>query len=290
MKLYKTKITPISNFITPIKGDTLFGQMCWAIRFAYGEDKLKKMLSDYDTAPFLIVSDAFTSGYFPKPTMPSKYLKENSENKKINRKKIWLTLDQLVNGSFNSAKTDKDIRNTHKSESVVKNAINYKTFTTGDGFDPFAMKESFISPQDIYFLIRDDFSLDELKKSLTLVANMGYGKKSTIGKGRFLFNDFEEINIKNRSRTFMTLSAFTPMGIDCEKLYYEPFTRFGKSGANRANTNAFKKPILLADVGAVVSYKKTKELNYIGKEITNISTYKDIVHQGYSIVIPIKEI
>ena len=52
MTLYKTTITPKSNFTTPLKGDTLFGQICWAIRYRLGEDRLNELLSDYDKKPF----------------------------------------------------------------------------------------------------------------------------------------------------------------------------------------------------------------------------------------------
>jgi len=36
--------------------------------------------------------------------MPSRYLNENPEEKKQNRKKIWLTLEDLQEGKFNKAK------------------------------------------------------------------------------------------------------------------------------------------------------------------------------------------
>ena len=71
MTLYKTTITPKSNFTTPLKGDTLFGQICWAIRYRLGEDRLNELLSDYDKKPFLIVSDGVAGGDLPKPSMPS---------------------------------------------------------------------------------------------------------------------------------------------------------------------------------------------------------------------------
>ena len=45
MTLYKTTITPKSNFTTPLKGDTLFGQICWAIRYVLGEDRLNELLT-----------------------------------------------------------------------------------------------------------------------------------------------------------------------------------------------------------------------------------------------------
>ncbi len=290
MRLYKTTITPTSNFATPLKGDTLFGQMCWAIVFASNKDKLEALLSDYETNPFLIVSDPFAVGYLPKPTAPSIHLNEDISLKKENRKKIWLTLEQLINGQFNNAKSDKDAVNQDENETVIRNSINYKTSTTGsDGFDPYGEIEFSFSKKDIYFLIGDNFTTDDLTRTLQIVSEMGYGKDATIGKGRFRFSALEKIDLNTNSTTYMALSPFTPNDLQCKDIFYEPFTRFGKIGASRVSTNPFKKPIVLADSGAVIQFQETQNIQYLGKAIKNISTYKDVVHQGYSIVVPIKE-
>jgi len=291
MKLYKTTITPKSNFLTPLKGDTLFGQLCWAVRFIFGKKRLEELLSDYDKDPFLIVSDGFASGYLPKPKMMSDLLDENVSDKKINRKKIWLTQKELGNGEYHKARTDKEINNIDKKDTVVRNSINYKTATTeGDKFSPYDIKEMSFSNKDIYFLLRFDFELEDLTKCLNFVSKSGYGKDSTIGKGRFEFTPFEEVNKSDISNTYIALNPFVPHNLQCEEIYYEPFTRFGKSGANRAFKNPFKKPLIFADYGAVIKFEKKTDIEYVGKAVTNISTYKDIVHQGYGVVLPIKEL
>ena len=292
MKLYKTTIIPTSNFATPLMGDTLFGQMCWAIRFTYGNEKLEELLSSYETKPFMIVSDGFASGYLPKPTMPSVFLGENSDEKKTNRKKVWLTLAQLESGDDSNAKSDSYISNVSKSEGVIKNSLNYLTFTTSEdgAFAPYSEDETALSKRDIYFAIDESFSLAELQETFTLLSNMGYGKNTTIGKGFFTFSEFESVYISSNSKSFMTLCASSLEGLVCKELFYEPFTRFGKHGASLANKNPFKKPLLLADSGAVVSFETTQNISYIGKAIKGHSSHKETVHQGYAIVVPIKEL
>jgi len=290
MKLYKVKITPTSTFGTSLKGDTLFGQMCWAIRYTFGEKKLESLLLDYANSPFLVVSDGFLSGYLPKPTMPMSLLGEDGEKKKENRKKIWLTLDELQKGDFAKAKTDKELNNKKKTKAIVKNSLNHQTFRRDDSgaFAPYAEEETDLSPQDIYFLINESrFKVEELKQAFIMLSKMGYGKNSSIGKGNFTFGDFEEIKFKNGSKTFMTLSPSVLEEKNIHKTYYEPFTRFGKHGAGLANTNPFKKPILMADSGAVVIFEDTCTKDYIGKAIKGHSTHENTVHQGYSIVLPI---
>ncbi len=293
MKLYKTTLTPTSNFATTIKGDTLFGQICWMIRYAFKNERLELLLSNYEIAPFLVVSDGFAAGFIPKPSLPSKLLNENSDDKKINRKKIWLALSAFQNGEFNKAKTDNEINNVLKTKAVIKNSLNYKTFTTDDNgtFAPYAEEEIYLSPQDIYFLIDESrFTIEELKDIFAILSKVGYGKNSSIGKGFFEFSNLEEVKLNQTSKTFMTLSPAVLVEQNIKTSYYEPFTRFGKHGANLANKNPFKKPLLMANSGAVVIFDEVYNKPYIGKAIKGHSDHSNTVHQGYAIVVPTKEL
>lgn len=291
MKLYKTTFIPISNFATTLKGDTLFGQICWAIRYTFGNEKLESLLSNYETSPFLIVSDGFAKGYIPKPSLPSNLLGENSDSKKENRKKVWLKIDELQNAEFLKARKNEDIEFLDKRVAIVKNSLNYKTFTTDDSgkFSPYSEEENFFTPKDVYFLLDDVFSLDELKQTIKTLSLIGYGKNSSIGKGFFEFTDFEEIKLDIKSNTYMTLSPSVLNSQDFKNTFYEPFTRFGKHGTG-LNTNPFKKPILMANSSAMVIFENSYDKFYIGKAIRGHSTFENTVHQGYSIIIPIKDL
>lgn len=290
MTLYKTKITPISNFATTLKGDTLFGQLCWAIRYTFGEEKLKTLLAGYEENPFCVVSDGFAPDFLPKPTLPTFLMKE-SEDKKANRKKIWMSKEDLLEGNFTKAKESNEVYQKKDTQGIViHNSINYQTFNTGEGFDPYGVKEYALNPKDIYILLDEkSFSLDDLSKSFKTLSSMGYGQDSTIGKGRFEFTEFKKFQVQNSS-TVMALSPFSPQGFTCKDIFYTPFTRFGKKGAHRANQNPFKKPLLLADTGAVVVFDEVQTKGYIGKAIKGHTSHEDIIHQGYCIVIPIKDI
>jgi len=296
MKLYKITITPSSNFATTLKGDTLFGQLCWAVFYTLGQEKLSKLLEDYSTKPFLVVSDAFPQGYLPKPKIPNRFLKEDPNTKKENRKKLWMCRGELKNGEYNKARKNEEINNRDKKEAIIHNALNYQTFHTGEEhFAPYGVEEFSLSVRDIYFLIdeREEFNLEVLKEVFTLVSNMGYGKDSSIGKGRFDIEAWNEIHIDHNAKTFMSLSPFSPQGLESQKIYYEPFTRFGKFGGSRAYKNAFKKPLLLADSASVIHFQTSQRHQYLGEALeglTDIPEYKDTVHQGYSIVIPIKDL
>ncbi len=47
MDMITLRIRPLSPFGTPPLGDTLFGQLCWAIRHQSGEARLRELLDGY---------------------------------------------------------------------------------------------------------------------------------------------------------------------------------------------------------------------------------------------------
>lgn len=289
MKAYKATINPISAFGTTLKGDTIFGHLCWALRYKFGENKLNELLKSYENEPFLIASDAFLNGNLPKPKAPSFCLNESLENKKENRKKIWLSLDDLQNGNF--AKAQKEPENLNKCEAVVKNSLNYLNFCTGDSaeFAPYSEIESIVPKSDIYFLLDESkLQANELKQALEFLAKMGYGKNASTGKGRFILSAFDELKtplIQNNANAFMSLSPCV-LDSSLQNCYYEPFTRFGKHGGDLANNKPFKKPILLVDSAAV--FWDIAHKGYIGKAIKGHSAHANTYHQGYAILVSTK--
>ena len=82
MPEYEVCIKPLSPFQSPLQSDTIFGHICWAIRYISGEKALKKFLSNYSTyqAP-LLVSSGMPKGYVPMPIL--RPLKPEEEEKTI---------------------------------------------------------------------------------------------------------------------------------------------------------------------------------------------------------------
>lgn len=282
MKLLKLTIKPKSLFATPLQGDTIFGQICWNIRYLYKEEKLEEILKSYEEEPFLIVSDGFASGYLPKPKFPKKILGETDITKKKEyRKKIWLKIDDFFNAKFENAKKDDEVA-FKKVFAEVKNSINYKTFTTGENFAPFVNEViEYLNEVDIYFLIQNYEK--EILEAFETLGKIGYGKDSSTGKGRFEIVKKEDVTkYLKPSNIYMALSAFSLKNAE-ENIYYDTFVKFPKSRGDLKNP--FKNPIVLASTGAGI--QSDKHLKYIGKAITNFANDSKIVHQGYAITLPI---
>lgn len=60
-----------SSFITPMHADTLWGHVCWALRYCYGEKELIDFLTSYsDNTRPLVISNALPEGCLPHPLLP----------------------------------------------------------------------------------------------------------------------------------------------------------------------------------------------------------------------------
>lgn len=71
METGKIQLKLKSSVISPFHSDTLWGHICWALQYVYGENELNDFLRAYRTEePPLIISNAFPKGYLPAPVLP----------------------------------------------------------------------------------------------------------------------------------------------------------------------------------------------------------------------------
>ncbi|MEH8138172.1 type III-A CRISPR-associated RAMP protein Csm4 [Gallibacterium anatis] len=305
MQTYRVFLNPESAFGTPLVGDTLFGQLCWAIVHRYGEARLNDLLKTYcDDKPFMVVSDAFLHNYIPLPCLPLGYWeKQDNIDHKMLKKKRWISLSHLnkpVKEWLDCSKSEEDIINTEISLIVEQphNTINRITGTTGLApFSPYMMDQIWFDNKlftmDLYIVIDEEqFSLDELKQILQDVGQFGYGRDATIGLGKFIVKNISSYQweINTSCNSYLTLANCAPqkLPLDRENSYYNILTHFGRHGSLQGLVNPYKKPILLAKSGAVFTPLEFKTEVFIGQGVGNIS-YQQVnaVHQGYCPVIPI---
>jgi CRISPR type III-A-associated RAMP protein Csm4 len=282
MKLIKVKITPHSSFVTFPKGDTLFGHFAY---HTFEEDKT--IFENYvDEEPKIIFSDILPDEYLYKPTLPLKAFDVDESKKKEFRKKSWIDIKDLQQKGIKKSKE----LSFYKTDIRTRNSLNRMTFGTGgEGFDPFSLEEITFLHQPVIYVLYDAEYFDEVTilERLNLIGKVGFGKKGSIGKGHFKaeidkdFKKFDEL----KSDYYMTLSpTILHKSKDIiEKAYYNTFNRFGKY---HSSSTPFKKPLLMADSGAVVKLKEKR--NFIGGGIENGIGDNQSLVQGYSIVVPFK--
>ena len=321
MHILRFTIQPRAAFGTPLVGDTLFGQLCWAFKHRFGNDWLGERLQGYCKGhPFLVISDAFPQGFLPMPTVPSRVFQLSTEDHKFLKKKRWLSVTKFeadfptwqAHASTDREAADAVLRDQGKvfdNPALQKimpqphNSINRATGATGEGmFAPFSMAQIWFHPAmrfDLYAVIDEQrVNAEELTAALADIGQSGYGRDASIGLGKFeidgvsLSADLPKIKQAN---TWLALAPCAPQGLgfDRERSFYRPITRFGRHGNTMALAgNPFKRPVLLAATGSVFAPATGALENgclYIGQGLKGVSTVQpEAVSQGYAPVLSIR--
>lgn len=154
---------PKTTFRTELQSDTLWGMLCWGIRWVYGNEALENMLKTYDSGntPTFRISSAFPfierqgerNLYFPRPILPASKREvtenETSEDKaeKIkgmkDRKKLkdisfipQSTFEEIANGRLFGKALNEHLLSgiaevpEYRADSVTHNQISRFTNST----------------------------------------------------------------------------------------------------------------------------------------------------------------
>jgi CRISPR-associated protein Csm4 len=263
---YTIEVSLSSPIVTQFQSDTIFGHICWAIRFIHGEasDKLNVFLNSYDNSehPPLLVSNGFPKGYLSKPIIQpikqeeletivdTKDMIKNSFKIKNIKKIEYITNDhfnylqkekitpiKLFKIMFNGYDSIVDDLSKVKSSVVQHNIINRIEGSVKTG-GLYSQEEFFYDFEDInsgifeIYLKTNFFSKEELKRIFEYIKIDGFGKDKSTGKGYFDFEIKEGIDLPEAENpnAFMTLSSYIPSKKDSIKGYYQTFLKFGKLG------------------------------------------------------------
>ncbi len=307
------RITPQSAFGTHPKGDTLFGQLCWALRNRLGEAKLTQLLDGYTAdQPFAVISDALPAGHLPRPALPGHtFVPLADSDRKAAKKRVWLPVEYLaepVAAWLQHCIPASDLPGgTAQAHPHPHNAIDRRTNTTGDGFAPYSLTRHWYgkgAELDIHIVLDETrLPITDLEQALHDIGELGFGRDAGIGLGRFAVNTLETSALPSQDNAdaWLTLAPCAPQGLSwhAEKCFYTVFTRFGRHGDIGVHLgNPFKTPVLLANTGAVLSPRQkieqepTLKAAFTGQGLGGNGSLSNAipgtVHQGYAPVLGIK--
>ncbi|WP_447974760.1 type III-A CRISPR-associated RAMP protein Csm4 [Nitrospira sp. Kam-Ns4a] len=319
MQTLRARVMPQSAFGTPPLGDTLFGQLCWAIRNRFGEQRLTELLAGYTQGrPFLVVSDAFPSGYVPQPSVPGHWFApvEGLDRKQV-KKRQWMPVEQighpLTDWLRHCVTTAELPGGWFEAHLQPHNSIDRRTGTTGpEAFAPYTMPQAWIGRReqrngretlvvgalDLYVVLDEErIGLDEVRTALADVGALGFGRDASIGLGRFAVEAIEPCSLpaQPQANAWMTLAPCAPQGQSwqADRCFYTVFTRFGRHGDVAVlHGQPFKTPVLLAAAGAVLTPTTFEPRLFIGQGLGGDGSLSkavpQTVHQGYAPVIGVR--
>ena len=322
MQRLRVRIRPEGAFGDPVRGDTLFGQLCWSIRQRFGNGRLRELLDGYlDGKPFLVFSDAFPSGYLPRPALPlGMFDVDESDDRKRLRGLRWLPLSAFglparrwLSACVNDAGAAEAMapfgNAGEKPEAIWKersqphNTLHRLSNSTRSGeFAPYQAPALWPAPGlrlDIWALVDESrLALDELEALLADVGMSGYGRDASIGHGRFSVEALDASAWPEEHQdtdAWLTLAPCAPQGLEWqpERCFWRPFTRFGRHGQSAIfSGRPFKNPVLLADTGAVLTPASLAPASYTGQGLGGSGKLSraipETVHQGYAPVMGIR--
>ncbi len=312
MQAFTAILRPLTAFATPLAGDTLFGQLCWTIRYGWGEARLIELLDAYTAGqPFLVIGDALPAGYLPLPALPSLHWQGGSDDpmeRKALKSIAWAPADLLGSPLASWQQQAKDRRPVgadFASRPQPRNSLNRLTGATGkgDGFAPYTVRQHWHGKEallEVHLrLDAERLSTDELAQALTQLGLAGFGKDANVGLGKFELVAIRAAALAGQTDpdAWLTLGPCAPQGLSWEaaRCFYRPLTRYGRHGDLAARGRSpFKSPLLLVAAGALLAPKIETDWarGWIGQGLGgdgSISTdLPQTVHQGYAPAIPVR--
>jgi len=308
----------LAPFGSPLLGDMLFGQLCWALRNRHGETHLQALLEGYTAGrPFAVVADALPDGWLPRPALPLSLFPELPEaDRKQIKKRVWLPLAALerpLPDWLESCRSDADLlaaedhskADAHgkpeaKSLSMLHpqphNSINRATGTTGRGdFAPYTLMQQWFA-DGVTLSLRIVFdaeriSSEALTELFADIGAVGFGRDASIGLGKFAVEPLEAEPWpgQTNANACLTLAPCAPQGrgFDAQRSFYEVFTRFGRHGDMAVHQgNPFKTPVLLVRGGALLTPAETPDVPFVGQGLGGDGRLSKVisgtVQQGYA--------
>lgn len=299
MKWFRAEFKSKTWVASAWQSDTLFGHLCWGMRYLHGEDELKDFLRRYDDGtPQLLVSNGFPGELLPNPIMPPSTIertlpleeqREKFRHYKQAKGSRYISLPEFsraINGEAvvpsPETKAGETVRIT------LKNQLNRLTSTTDEEHPLYNFEERYWPEITVYLKVSDDF-VDMAKKLFQYIADTGYGKRKSVGYGQIesvSFDIFDGFNQPQKANGFVTLSNFVPAANDPIKGCWNMIVKYGRMGEEWASEdNAFKKPLLMLEAGS--TFLDSPPRDYYGCLVRNLNpVYDQAVQYAFALPVP----
>jgi len=312
MKLFKVSYNLGSAVASDWQADTIFGHLCWALRYLEGEDELLQFLGEYRRQqPRLVISNGFPSDLLPRPiTPPIRPAPHGTVKEQLDRfteEKGTKRIGLLSLEEFEEAIQGKGFVPTSRGKHLpwkrvtLKNRIGRETGSTGKAGELFGFEETVWARRDtdipkgipvsIYVSVRNGFE-EQAERLFAFIAAGGYGRRKSAGYGQiksWSFDEFQGFHSPPDANGFVSLSNFVPAEGDPTEGTWQTVVKYGKLGENFAAAgNPFKKPVLMLAAGSTFVHAPCKE--HYGRVVGDVArrTDADVVQYGFALPVPMK--
>jgi len=300
MKWYRVNLELSSGTASAWQADTIFGHLCWGMRYLYGEAELGRFLDAYrDGSPPVLISNGFPGDLLPRPLLPTPDIPDNIEldeqRKQFREQKKARQTGYLTPEEFQKATNGEMLLPSPKPplerQVTLKNQISRISGTTGGEGQLYTFEADYQPAVSIYLKIGDDYIPVVEKLFTEYIARSGYGKRKTVGYGQvagITFEPFTGFSSPESANGFVSLSNFVPVAGDPVNGSWQILVKYGKLGEDYAiQGEPFKKPLLMLQAGAAFYDSPCRE--YYGGLVSNLSDSYPKVEQ-YAFALPVSMI
>lgn len=284
MSILRYRVTPEAPFATPLRSDTLHGQLLCAARELDGEGAVGELIQAFEAgeAPF-VTGSAFPEGMLPMPVLPGipreafadmaasrrdlgGNLVDALAAYKRFRKVRFLPWDLFrerggkvsMRGIFHAWLDAPQRFEAKACEAAVEshNAIDRRLTTVRKTGGLFFSEVHFHEPGTVLDLLVRTTDAGRFERYLEHVAATGFGADASTGRGHFSIErdeSFDGSPFDAQGSHHMTLSVASAMDLSGFRGHYATFTKYGKIWSGFGEHNPFKKPFLAFAEGSVFS-------------------------------------
>jgi CRISPR-associated protein Csm4 len=292
MKTYRIDLSSETPSLTPFQADTMFGHLCWAVANHEGEKRIADFLAPFrDGHPPFIISDGFPTSLLPKPLSADFNIPDRVEAKEV-RKLRFIDLDNFERVRKGGSVLIRQVAFPVVTHLTLHNSISRITNSVRPEGGLYGFVESFTPNITVYIKVISTEWKDRVIDLFKRVSESGYGKRKSIGRGRFhvdeKIDEFSFGEVEN-SNGFVTLSNFCPRKGDPIDGSYRTFVKYGKLGdAFTFCGNPFKRPLVMIRTGSVFR-TAGQPMEYYGRMVENgIAPAKlEVAQYAYAFTVPL---
>ena len=319
MDTYRLTFRLRGPFLTPWQADTLFGHLCWALRWREGPSAVQDLLARCEAGdPPILLSNGFPNDWLPRPVFPRRLARAENRSELrdliLDREELghqaWVSLAEFNAWRLlpNVVRPGSSDRNTgERGRTAFKNQINRFTGTTSaieetdeeraEG-NLFAVEERFLSEGvlSVYARITEDW-LDTSRILLADLSRSGYGRKKSSGYGQFDFDPdsdlepfagFEPVPDPNG---FVSLSNWVPERDDPTEGNFQTLVKYGRLGEVYVDKgevrSPFKQPLVMLKAGSCFAVEHRKP--FYGRLVRGVHRDDlEIVQYGLAFDLPMR--
>lgn len=303
MRLFKIQLKLKNSLGTPLMSDTIFGHICWSIRYNKSQEKLTKFLKQMKSDnPPLILSDVFRKDCLPVPVLPeviaSNPTVQESDNLKKAKKQNYIQSDRLYDlaDSISSERILQELTQFAVQDNKENYLVPHNTVSRlGAG----TIENGLFFNEDAYFdrggadyelLAGSDFyDSKEIQEIMELAFRDGYGRDKSTGKGVVEVSGIQEYQLPEveNPNSVMLLGRSAPSENDPTEGYWNLLVKEGKLGGHWAvNQDYRKKPVVMLTAGSLLFTNTPKA--FYGRMVENVhNELPQVLHYGYTLAMPL---